>query len=301
MPDRVTRVESSHDELIRAVSREGSLALRAVVATRLVRAAADRHSTTPTASAALGRALMASVLLAAAGKDGETVQLQFRGDGPLGPVTAISDERGRVRGMVGNPAADLPPRPDGKLDVGAAVGSGMLAVVRYRPGWREPYSGIVPLVSGEVAEDVAHYLAESEQIPAALALGVHVGSDGRVDAAGGFLVQALPHADPLTLSRLEAGLPELPPPTRLVLAGLDAGQILERVAAGLELGEPHRSQPAFWCPCDLERVRRAVTLLGREETRDMARRGEWALVRCEFCGTQYRLHPDDVGSLYRDA
>jgi redox-regulated HSP33 family molecular chaperone len=86
-----------------------------------------------------------------------------------------------------------------------------------------------------------------------------------------------------------------------VLAGLDAGQILERVAAGLELGEPHRSQPAFWCPCDLERVRRAVTLLGREETRDMARRGEWALVRCEFCGTQYRLHPDDVGSLYRDA
>ena len=289
------------DALVRVVSRDGSLALRAVVATTLVREAARRHAAAPTASAALGRTLMASVLLAAAGKDGETVQLQIRGDGPLGPLTAISDERGRVRGMVGNPALHLPPRADGKLDVGGAVGSGLLAVVRHRPGWREPYSGIVPLVSGEIAEDVAHYLAESEQIPAALALGVHVSAEGEVDAAGGFLVQALPHADPLTLSRLEAVLGELPPPTRLVLAGLDAEQILERVAGGLELGERYRSRPSFWCPCDLGRVRRAVTLLGREETREMARRGEWVEVRCEFCGAEYRLHPDDVGALHADA
>jgi molecular chaperone Hsp33 len=289
------------DALVRAVSRDGSLALRAVVATALVREAALRHAAAPTASAALGRTLMASVLLSAAGKDGETVQLQIRGDGPLGPLTAISDERGRVRGMVGNPALHLPPRADGKLDVGGAVGNGLLAVVRHRPGWREPYSGIVPLVSGEIAEDVAHYLAESEQIPAALALGVHVNAEGEVDAAGGFLVQALPHADPLTLSRLEAVLGELPPPTRLVLAGLDAEQILARVAGGLELGERYLSRPSFWCPCDIGRVRRAVTLLGREETREMARRGEWVEVRCEFCGAEYRLHPDDVGALHADS
>jgi molecular chaperone Hsp33 len=287
--------------VIRAVSRDGSLALRAVVATELVSLAARRHRTAPTASAALGRALMASILLGAAGKDGETVQIQIRGDGPLGPVTAISDERGRARGLVGNPRLHLPPRADGKLDVGAAIGAGILAVVRYRPGWREPYSGIVPLVSGEIAEDVAHYLAESEQIPAALALGVYVGSSGEVEAAGGFLVQALPYADPETLLRMQHSIAQLRTPTQLVRAGLGAEEILKCVASGLELGDRDRSAPEFWCPCDLERVRRAVTLLGPEETRDMARRGEWVEVRCEFCGAEYQLHPDDVGALHRDA
>jgi molecular chaperone Hsp33 len=297
----MTRGRCKPDALIRAVSRDGSLALRALVGTSFVREASLRHDTSPTASAALGRTLMAAVLLGAGGKDGETVQLQIRGDGPLGPLTAISDERGRVRGMVGNPALALPPRADGKLDVGGAVGGGVLAVVRHRPGWREPYSGIVPLVSGEIAQDVARYLAESEQIPAALALGVHVGADGVVDAAGGFLVQALPHADPQILARLEASLSALPPPTRLVLDGLEAGEILERAASGLELGPQHRSEPAFWCPCDLDRVRRAVTLLGRAETREMALRGEIVEVRCEFCGAEYRLHPDEVGALHGDA
>jgi molecular chaperone Hsp33 len=289
------------DAVVRGVSRDGSVALRAIVATRLVALAARRHRTAPTASAALGRTLMASILMAAAGKDGETVQIQVRGDGPIGSVTAISDEQGRARGLVGNPDLHLPPRADGKLDVGSAVGSGILAVVRHRPGWREPYSGIVPLVSGEIAEDVAHYLAESEQVPAALALGVHVGASGEVEAAGGFLVQALPHADPHALTRLEAALRELGAPSQLVREGLDAHGILRSVAAGLELSETHQSSPSLWCPCDIDRVRRALTLLGREETRDMANRGEWVEVRCEFCGAEYQLHPDDVGALHRDA
>jgi molecular chaperone Hsp33 len=297
----MTRASQTEDALVRAVSRDGSVAVRAIVATRLVSAAALRQRTAPTASAALGRTLMASILMAAAGKDGETVQIQIRGDGPLGPVTAISDELGRARGIVANPELYLPPRADGKLDVGGGVGAGVLAVVRHRPGWREPYSGIVPLVSGEIAEDVAYYLAESEQIPAALALGVHVGAGGEVEAAGGILVQALPHADPETLARFEASLRELRSPTQLVRAGLDAEGILERVATGVELGERYRSAPSFWCPCDVDRVRRALTLLGREETRDMAARGEWVEVRCEFCGAEYQLHPDEVGALHRDA
>jgi molecular chaperone Hsp33 len=263
--------------------------------------AARRHRTSPTASAALGRTLMASILMAATGKDGETVQIQVRGDGPIGSVTAISDEQGRARGLVGNPDLQLPPRADGKLDVGSAVGSGVLAVVRHRPGWREPYSGIVPLVSGEIAEDVAHYLAESEQVPAALALGVYVGASGEVEAAGGFLIHALPHADPEALTRLEASLRGLGAPSHLVRQGLGAKQILHSVAAGLALSDAHHSTPSFWCPCDIGRVRRALTLLGRKETRDMAERGEWVEVRCEFCGAEYQLHPDDVGALHQDA
>jgi len=297
----MTRSTQTHDALVRAVSRDGSVAVRAIVATRLVAAAALRQRTAPTASAALGRTLMASILMAAAGKDGETVQIQVRGDGPLGSVTAISDELGRARGIVANPELHLPPRADGKLDVGAGVGAGILAVVRHRPGWREPYSGIVPLVSGEIAEDVAHYLAESEQIPAALALGVYVAANGEVEAAGGILVQALPHADTETLARLEASVRGLRTPTQLVRAGLGAEQILERVASGVELGEVYHAEPSFWCPCDVERVRRALTLLGRQETRDMAARGEWVEVRCEFCGAEYQLHPDEVGALHRDA
>jgi len=292
---------SAPDALVRAVSCDGSVALRSIVATELVALAASRHRTSPTASAALGRTLMASILMAAAGKDGETVQIQVRGDGPIRSVTAISDERGRARGLVGKADLVLPPRADGKLDVGSAVGSGILAVVRHRPGWREPYSGIVPLVSGEIAEDVAHYLAESEQVPAALALGVYVGSSGAVEAAGGFLVQALPHADPEALSRIEASLRALEAPSQLVRRGFDAERILRSVSAGVELSETHRSTPTFWCPCDLDRVRRALTLLGREETRDMAAQGEWVEVRCEFCGAEYRLHPDDVGALHRDS
>jgi molecular chaperone Hsp33 len=284
---------------VRTLSLDGGLSVRALVATPLVADAARRHGTAPTASAALGRALMGAVLIASGNKDGETLQLQFRGDGPLGQMTVIADSLGRVRGYADHPEAHPPPRGV-KLDVGAALGRGILAVVRHHPAWREPYTGIVPLVSGEVAEDLAHYLAESEQTASALAAGVFVASDLSVEAAGGYLVQALPGADPSVLRALETTVRSLPAPTELVRGGATADDIIDALLAGIGSRARERSQPQFFCPCDVDRIRRAVTLLGRAETRAIAEAGEVLEVRCEFCATSYRLAPDEVGALVPD-
>lgn len=294
------RIPAGACELVRTVSADGGLSVRAIVATGLVAEAARRHATAPTASAALGRALMGGVLLAAGAKEDETLQLQFRGDGPLGQMTVIADHLGRARGYVSDPSAH-PPSRSGKLDVGAAVGKGILAVVRYHPSWREPYTGIVPIVSGEVAEDLTHYLAESEQTPSALAVGVHVASDLSIEAAGGYLVQALPDAAPDVLAQLERTVRALPPPTELVRAGLTADAIVDRLLDGIGARGLQRSRPEFHCACDAERIRRAVTLLGRAEMREIAARRERLEVRCEFCATGYVLEPDEVGALLPDA
>jgi molecular chaperone Hsp33 len=206
-----------------------------------------------------------------------------------------------VRGCVGLPTTHLPAREDGKLDVGGAIGAGILTVVRFHPSWREPYSGIVPLVSGEVAEDVASYLRSSEQKPCAVALGVHVDDAGTVDAAGGYLVQALPNASEASLATLEANVLALPPPSELVRSGLSAGAIADRLLAGLGRGEIQRVSPSFHCGCDRERVLRAVALLGRDEMRDIARKGDEIEVRCAFCAERYAIAADEVGSLALDA
>jgi molecular chaperone Hsp33 len=286
--------------LVRTVSADGGLSVRALVATGLVAEAAARHRTAPTASAALGRALMGAVLIASGAEDGETLQLQFRGDGPIGQVTVISDHLGRARGYVSDPSVHPPPR-GGKLDVAAAVGKGILVVVRYHPAWREPYTGIVPLTSGEIAEDIAHYLAASEQTPSALAAGVFVASDGSIAAAGGYLVQALPGADEEVLARLEVTVRALPSPTSLIRSGLGADGIVDALLDGIGGRARERSAPSFHCACNAEKIRRAVALLGREETRAIAHSGEIVEVRCEFCATHYRLPPDEVGALLPDA
>jgi len=285
---------------VRTVSADGGLSVRALVATPLVAEAAARHRTAPTASAALGRALMGAVLLASGAEDGETLQLQFRGDGPIGQVTVISDHLGQARGYVSDPSVHPPPRA-GKLDVAAAVGAGILAVVRYHPAWREPYTGIVPLTSGEIAEDIAHYLAASEQTPSALAAGVFVESDGSIGAAGGYLVQALPGADESVLERLEVTIRGLPSPTSLIRSGVGADGLVDALLAGIGGRARERSAPRFYCACSTEKIRRAVALLGREETRAIASSGEFVDVRCEFCATHYRLPPDEIGALLPDA
>jgi molecular chaperone Hsp33 len=288
------------DRLVRTLSADGGVAARALVATGLVAEAQRRHATSPTATSALGRALMGAVLLASDAKDDETVQLQFRGDGPLGAITVISDAAGRVRGFASHPEAD-PPIRAGKLDVGRAVGRGILAVVRYHPSWKEPYSGIVPLASGEIAEDIAHYLRDSEQKPSAVALGVHVDASGAVDAAGGYFVQALPDASESTLIQLERNVMSLPPPSELVREGQSAESIADLLLLGLGRRDVQASAPAFFCGCDRARVLRAVALLGRADLREIAAKGEAVEVRCAFCAERYAVDPDEAGALLPDA
>ena len=288
------------DEMVRSVSADGGVAVRALVATELVADAAARHRLAPTAANALGRALMGGILIASGATDGETVQIQFKGDGPLGSMLVIADHEGRVRGTVSNPAAS-PPLRDGHLDVGGAVGRGVLVVVRSHPGWREPHTGIVPLETGEVARDLAHYLRDSEQTPSAVGLGVATGRDGAIDAAGGFLVQALPDAEDDVLARIESNVRELGSTAELVRDGAGGDDILGALLEGVGARELTHSRPHFHCPCGRERVEQTVVLLGREELREIVRKRETLAVRCEFCGERYELDPDSVGALLPDS
>jgi molecular chaperone Hsp33 len=285
------------DELVRATSGSGGLAVWAIVGTDLVSEAARRHGTSPTASAALGRALMGAALLAAGAKNGETVQLQFRGSGPLGSMVAIADAAGRVRGYASNPSAHPPPR-DGQLDLPAALGRGVLAVVRHRPGWH-PYSGIVPLTAGTVAQDIAQYLATSEQARTAVALGVYLG-DERIEAAGGFFVHALPGASDDEIEQAEENVRGYPGPGEMVREGLDATAIAEHLLTGLAPRELERSQPRFDCPCGRERAVRTLLLLGEKDITGAARRKEVLEVRCEFCGERYRVDPVEIADRLRE-
>jgi len=293
--------EYADDELVRTISTDGSVSVRAVVTRNLVAEAAARRPLAPTALSALGRVLTGAVLLGTgpASKnenDIETVQLQFRGNGPLGMLVAICDSMGRVRGTVSEPAVDLPLR-DGQPDVAKAIGLGTLSVVRSRPSWREPYTGTVPLTSGEIAGDLALYLSESEQIPSAVGLGVALGSETRVEAAGGFLVQSLPGADEEAVSRMEQNVLGLPSPSALLRDGVRADDLAELLLAGLGTSQLHRSKPIFHCPCSRERALRTLLLLGEEEIQEIVQAGDAQEVCCEFCGRCYLLACDEIAPL----
>lgn len=293
-------MEDARDELVRTISADGSVSVRVLAATSVVREAVRRHHTSPTASVALGRALMGALLLATEAKDGERLQLRVRGDGPLGTILVTADAEGTVRGYVQHPAVDTPLSGEA-LGVAEAVGLGILCVERNHASWRHPYSGIVPIVTGELAQDLAHYLLESEQKPSAVALGIYLTAQGEVEAAGGYLIQSLPGAPDAALAAFERRVAETAHPSELVRAGASAQTILERLLAGVGWRAIDRVQPRFHCPCDLARVRRAAALLGRAEIREIIARGEELEVRCAFCGDVYRLGPDELGSALPDA
>ena len=288
------------DQLIRAISKDGHIKATAVSTRALTERARQIHKALPVATAALGRTLAAVSMMGNALKeDGASVTLQIKGGGPLGTLLAVSDNQGNVRGTVDNPVVDLPLRPDGKLDVGAAVGhEGTLTVIRDL-NMKEPYVGTVPLVSGEIAEDITSYFAESEQIPTACALGVLVDVDQSVQCAGGYLIQLLPGADDAAISAIEQGIARVGPVTEALRGGLSARELVEQVLSEFQLEVLSEEPVEYRCYCSRERMERALISLGPEELQAMIDEQGSADLTCRFCDNVQHFSRADLEAMVR--
>ena len=286
------------DQLVRAISKDGLIKVSAVSTRDLTERARQIHRTLPVATAALGRLLAgASMMGNALKEEAASLTLQIKGGGPLGTLLAVSDHLGNVRGTVENPGVDIPLREDGKLDVGTAVGNqGTLTVVRDLR-MKEPYVGSVGLLWGEIAEDIALYFVESEQVPTACGLGVLVDRDQSVLAAGGYLVQLLPGAEDETAAQLEAALRAAGPVTELLRQEPDPEALLHRALPGLELEILEKSPIAYRCDCSRERMERALVSLGREELRAMIDEQGGAELTCRFCDNIQRFSKEELEAL----
>ena len=286
------------DELVRAMTKDGFVNAVAVTTTGIVERARQIHKTLPTATAALGRLLTAASMMGNMQKvDDGSITLQLKGNGPLGRLLAVSDAEGNVRGWVENPQISMLEKAPGKLDVGAAVGTdGTLTVIRDLR-MKEPYIGTIDLVSGEIAEDITSYFAESEQIPTACALGVLVDVDQSVQCAGGYLIQLLPGADDAAISAIEQGIARVGPVTEALRGGLSARELVEQVLSEFQLEILSEEPVEYRCYCSRERVTRALISMGREELNSLIREQGRAELTCQFCDKVYHYTNEELEGL----
>ena len=286
------------DQLVRAMTKDGFVKAVAVTTRDLTERARTIHRTLPVATAALGRTLAAASMMGNALKvEGASLTLQIKGGGPLGTILAVSDTEGNVRGYVQNPQADLPLRPDGKLDVGAAVGAdGALTVIKDLD-MKEPYIGSVGLLSGEIAEDLAAYFVESEQIPTACALGVLVDRDQSVRASGGYLIQLLPGAAEDTIAKVEGGVLAAGPVTALLERNSSPEALLRTVLSDFEVEILETAPIAYRCRCTRDRVERALISMGVEELENLLEEQGGCELTCQFCDRIYRFTRADLEAL----
>lgn len=286
--------------ILRAISENGGVVITAADTTDIAARAEQIHKTSAVVTAALGRLLTAASMMGCSLKGEESsLTLRLKGDGPAGSVIAVSDDRGNVRGYVQNPVVELPLNRYGKLDVGGAVGQNGLLHVIKDVGMKDPYVGSVPLVSGEVAEDITAYFAASEQIPTVCALGVLVNPNLTVKVAGGFLVQLLPGATEDEISRLEENIKGLPSMTNMLDSGLALEQIIDRVLAGFTPNILDEFPVDYRCNCSRSRVEQMLISLGRTELADMAAKGEDTEVACHFCDKKYRFTAKEIEKLQK--
>ena len=289
------------DRLVRAISKDGMVKAVAVSTRELTERARQIHKTLPVGTAALGRTLAAASMMGNALKDsGSSLTLQIKGDGPLGKILAVSDNEGNVRGTVDNPAADVPLRSDGKLDVGTAVGcDGMLTVIRDL-NMKEPYVGSVALLGGEIAEDLAAYFVESEQIPTACGLGVLVDRDQSVLTAGGYLIQLLPGASEDVITMVEGGIYAAGPVTELLKENDDPESLLKRVMSDFDLEILESTSIEYRCYCSRERMERALVSLGAEELQQLIEEQGNAELTCRFCDNVQKFTKEQLEALLAD-
>jgi len=287
------------DRLLSASAAHGTVSLVSGVTTALVREARERHDLAPTASAAVGRLVTAAALLGTSLQGRERVSLRVVGDGPIGSLTADAWRAGpqtvAARAYARNGYADLPLNARGKFDVAGVVGRGNLQVTKsYEVG--QPYNGIVPLASGEIGDDVAAYLANSEQIPSVVAVGVLADPTG-IRAAGGVIAQILPGADESTILALERAAAAMPPVTTQIVEGADPEALIRAVAGDLDVKLYESQNVAYDCRCTREKVETALLGLGKDELAKLAREQQATEATCEFCGERYVLSRQDVEAL----
>lgn len=288
-------------KLVRCISVDGALTVMALDSTDIVARAERIHRTSAVASAALGRLLTAASMMGAQLKGADnSVTLRLNGGGPAGTVLAVADSCGNARGYIGQPVVELPLNAKGKLDVAGAVGTdGTLTVIKDL-GMKEPYVGQIPLVSGEIAEDITQYFAASEQVPTVCALGVLVNPDLSIRRAGGFLIQLLPAADDAVIDAVERCVAEIPPVTKLLEDGLTPQELCRAVLPEFTLETLDEAQPVYRCNCSRERVLRALAATGRESVEKLAQ-DPVTEVCCQFCDKKYQIESAELKALLRES
>ena len=290
------------DQLVRVIAKDAPIKAMAISGTGLVERARQIHDAWPVAAAALGRLLMAASMMGNMLKEQDgSVTLRVKGDGPLGTVLAVSDSMGNVRGYVENPAVDVPRKSHAKLDVGSAVGPGGTLTVVKDLGLKEPYVGSIQLISGEIAEDIAAYFVESEQIPTACALGVLISPDQTVRAAGGYLIQLLPGADESVISAIERGVARVGAVSAQLDRGLGPVELLQDVLSDFQLEVLETSPVEYRCYCSRERVSRALISVGTSELKSLIQEQGSTDLTCQFCDKVYHFTQDDLESLLQEA
>lgn len=285
-------------KLVRYITTDGQVSVIAADTTDMVGKAEQIHSTSAVVTAALGRLMTAASMMGSSLKgEKDSVTLRLSGNGPAGSVIAVADSRGNARGYTANPVVELPLNAKGKLDVAGAVGTNGYLYVMKDMGLKEPYIGQTPIVSGEIAEDITHYFAVSEQTPTVCALGVLVNPDLTVKAAGGFLIQLLPFADDEVINKIEQSLSDIEPVTVMLGRGMTPDDIARRALQGMELDLLDESQVEYVCNCSRERVELALLSTGEEALKEMAEDEKETEVCCHFCDKKYLFTPKEIRGL----
>lgn len=295
-------IKETGDVLVRATAADGTVRCMATVTTSTVAEATRRHQTSKTVAAALGRALTGTLLLGSSLKELDRLTVQMICDGEIGGLTVEANAQGSVRGYVRNPDADAPLKPNGKLDVSGIVGDGMFYVTHesgYDLGlYREPYRGSVPITSGEIAEDFAYYLTQSEQIPSAVMLGVLVRrratGETFIEAAGGIMVQTMPGADNKTITAIESGINNTPHTTTLIREGATPVDMLRMALGDLSFEVLEELPVRFVCPCSRERAVSLIASIDSTELEAMLNEDHGAAMTCHFCNETYRIEESEL-------
>lgn len=284
--------------LVRATAADAQIRAFACTSREVAEAARQAHNTSPVVTAALGRLLSAGAMMGSMLKDsGDILTLRIKGDGPVGGLTVTADASGNVKGYADVPDVILPANPQGKLDVGGAVGKGTLRVIKDM-GLKEPYVGQTQIQTGEIAQDLTFYFAVSEQIPSSVGLGVLMERNNTVKQSGGFILQLMPFAQETVIRRLEENLQGVSSVTSLLEEGYTPEQMLAVLLEGLDLQVTDRMPVRFFCGCGREKIEKALLSLGREELQDMARQGRPVEVNCHFCGKRYLFDEKELKRLY---